>query len=190
MSADPRWLEILKASGGQSASLACACATFLLIVWIGWITPPFDWVVSACVFGLLVSSFLAMTSLVTSTLKAIPVHKWAVRWFYEKRDARALEKHLVHLTDRERNILGYLLYHNQKMFTAAQDGGHAITLISRGYIVRAMKPGQGASGNDVPMAVPDHVWDMLVRHKSELPYKPPPKSKGEPRPWRVHWMAQ
>jgi hypothetical protein len=56
--------------------------------------------------------------------------------------------------------------------------------------VRAMNPGQSASSEDVPMAVPEHVWDMLVRHKNEFPYKPPPKGEVETHPWRVHWMIR
>jgi hypothetical protein len=51
------------------------------------------------------------------------------------------------------------------MFTGATDGGYAVTLISRGFVVRAMNPGQQALAEDVPWAIPDHVWEMLVRNK-------------------------
>jgi hypothetical protein len=190
MSPDPRWLEILKASGGQSASLAFACAVFLILGRLGWIPELYPWMIHAAVFVLALSGMLAISSFIVAFLKSIPLHKWAVRSFHEKRAARELEKYLGHLTDEERKILAYLLHHNQKMFTGAEDGGHAVTLISRGLIVRAMVPGQRASGEDVPFAVQDHVWEMLLRNKEKFPYKPPPRGEVETHPWRVNWMLR
>jgi hypothetical protein len=190
MSPDPKWLEILKASGGQSASLAVACAAFLVLTWLRWIPEPYPWMIHASVFVLVLSGMLTITSFGTAFLKSIPIHKWAVRSFHERRAARELEKYLDHLTVEERKILTYLLHHNQKMFTGAADGGHAVTLISRGFVVRAMNPGQQASAEDVPYAIPDHVWDMLIRNKERFPYKPPPKGEVERDPWRVHWMLR
>lgn len=190
MTPDPRWLEILKASGGQSASLAFACAAFLILAHVGWIPELNPLMIHAAVFVLILSGLLAVTSFITAFLKSIPLHKWAVRWFDERRAAREQEKYLDHLTDNECKIIAFLLHHNQKMFTGADDGGYAVTLISRGIVVRATNPGQRASAEDVPYAIPDHVWDMLVRNKAKFSYQPPPRGKTEPHPWRIPWMAR
>jgi hypothetical protein len=114
MSPDPKWLEILKASGGQSASLAVACAAFLVLTWLRWIPEPYPWMIHASVFVLVLSGMLTITSFGTAFLKSIPIHKWAVRSFHERRAARELEKYLDHLTVEERKILTYLLHHKQK----------------------------------------------------------------------------
>jgi hypothetical protein len=190
MSPDPRWLEILKASGGQSASLAVACAAFLILARVGWIPELYPWMIHAAAFVLVLSGLLALTSFITAFLKSIPLHKWAVRWLHERRAAREQEKYLDHLTTEERKIIAYLLHHNQKMFTGADDGGYAVTLISRGIIVRAMNRGQVASAEDVPYAIPDQVWDVLIRNKAKFPYQPPPRGKTEPYPWRVPYMLR
>jgi hypothetical protein len=57
-------------------------------------------------------------------------------------------------------------------------------LISRGIIVRQMIGGQQASAMDVPMGVPDHVWDVLVKHKDQFPHKPEMNRGAEVHPWR------
>jgi hypothetical protein len=66
MTPDPKWLEILKASGGQSASLAVACGVFLLVAHLGWIPEPYPWMVQAAVFVLILSGMLAITSFITA----------------------------------------------------------------------------------------------------------------------------
>jgi len=93
------------------------------------------------------------------------------------------------MTLREKTIIGYLLHHNQKMFTGADDGGYAITLISRKIVVRALQGGQVFYGEQTPYAIPDNIWDVLVAHKDQFPYDPP-KEKPEVHPWRVSWMAR
>ena len=73
------------------------------------------------------------------------------------------------------------------MFTAASDGGYAATLLSRGIICVAVRGGQHVDMLDVPMVVPDHVWDVLMQHKDQFPYKPQRSGRrdGEVHPWRV-----
>ena len=55
------------------------------------------------------------------------------------------------------------------MFTAEADGGYAVTLISRGIVVRAMIGGQQAAHDDVPFAVPDELWAVLQENKDRSP---------------------
>ena len=94
------------------------------------------------------------------------------------------------MTTKEREIIAYLLAKNQKTFTAASDGGHARTLLSRGIVIILARDGQLLDPENVPMTIPDHLWDVLQKHKDEFPYKPPDGGETEGAPWRVHWMER
>ena len=95
------------------------------------------------------------------------------------------------MTTKEREIIGYLLAKNQKMFDYTADGGDANTLISRRIVVCAMLPGQSYTNYGVTFKIPEHVWDVLIKHKAEFPYTlPKPGEKTEPYPWAIHWMAR
>lgn len=99
-------------------------------------------------------------------------------------DLADIEYDLDYLNDTEREIIAYLLAHGQRMFTAALDGGHAATLISRGIVRKALQPGQVFNGDDVPMEVPKPVWELLQSNRSKFPYG---GEKDDPYPWRVGW---
>jgi hypothetical protein len=88
------------------------------------------------------------------------------------------------LTETEKQIIGYLLSKNQTMFTNTFDCGHAATLVSKGFVVRALKPGQSFVQLEVPFEVPQRVWKILLEHKDKFP-----KPTSDRHPWRVHWMA-
>jgi hypothetical protein len=184
MPADPRWLVLLKSSFGQSLAGAIACGGFLLIARWEWMPKPEAWMVQAAVFGALLFSLLAFASLVGAIYKRVPFDRWLAYRLDKHRKLKAVEKYLPFLTKHESNVLGYLLKHNQKMFTGAADGGYAITLISRGIVVRAMRAGQQASALDVPYMVPDDIWDVLSKHKDKIRYKPELDDGVEVHPWR------
>jgi hypothetical protein len=102
-------------------------------------------------------------------------------------DERQIEEELGELTEREREILAYLLHHNQRMFECALDGGNARMLISRGIVRRALRPGQVFDSENVPMEIPKRIWTVLKKRRSMFPYSP---SNGRAHPWRVHWMLR
>jgi len=102
---------------------------------------------------------------------------------------REVAEYIPYLTEREREIIGYLLAHNQKMFTNTPDCGHANTLLARGIVVIAAQPGQMCTYYEVPFAIPDHIWTVLKQHQRDFPYSPPPRGEAEVHPWRRHWMA-
>jgi hypothetical protein len=187
MTPDPRWLEILKASGWQTAAIAAACGLFLLAGCWDWLPPLDAWMIQLAAFALLLSGFLALASFISATLKFFPVQKWILHWFNIDRAKRAVRDCIPHMTEPERRVIAYLLAKNQKMFTAEADGGYASTLLSRGIICVAARGGQRVDMFDVPMVIPDHVWDVLVQHKDQFPYKPQKSSRGggEVHPWRV-----
>ena len=140
--------------------------------------------VQAAVFGVLLFGLLTLVSLFGAIYERVPFDKWLAYRLNKHRKLKAVEKYIPHLTEHESNVLGYLLKHNQKMFTGAADGGYAVTLISRGIVVRAMRAGQQASMLDVPFMVPDDIWEILVRHKDKIRYKAELNHGVEVHPWR------
>lgn len=194
MTPDPKWLEILKASGWQTTALAVAFGVMLLVIRAGWIASPDAWFsgfIAFCALAFLICMFLALASIGHSVADFLQPRRWLAKWAGEKQHRKAVREYIPFMTDQERRIVAYLLHHNQKTFTAASDGGYAATLISRKIVMRALVPGQMFSGEDMPLAVPDHVWDVLVEHKDQFPYVTQRRRDGvEPHPWRVHWMAR
>jgi hypothetical protein len=103
-------------------------------------------------------------------------------------DQQRIVDEIQYMTDDEREIIAYLLAHNQRMFTNTPDCGHASTLVSKGIVVRAVRDGQVFTYFEMPFRIPDHVWDVLKRHQGKFPYDPPPQGKTERHPWRRGWM--
>lgn len=141
--ADPKWLEILKARGWQTAALATASGLILVLVKCKiipttdsplWVTLPF---ISLVVFA---SLFIAAVG--DEIAKIIKPVDRINQWYLKRREAKAVREFIPYMTDKDREIIGYLLYHNQKMFQADQDGGYAAPLISKGIIRPSGRAGQ------------------------------------------------
>jgi hypothetical protein len=189
MTPDPRWLEILKASGWQTLAIAAACGFFLLLPRWGWVPPLEPWMVHLATFVLLICGFLAVASMLAGIFKFFPPKKWILHYVDVYRRRRDLRNYIPYMTEQERKIIAYLLHYNQKMFTAEADGGHAVTLISRGIVVRAMIGGQQAAHDDVPFAIPDELWPVLQENKDKFPHKPP-DDDVDVHPWRIPWQLR
>ena len=187
---DPRWLEVLKASGLQTGAIAVACALFLFAARWAWLPPLDAWMVHAAVFGLLLFGCLAFASFISATFKFFPIQMWVIHRVKTNKRKREVRDYIPHMTVQEKTIISYLLEKNQMMFTAENDGGQAATLISRGIVVYAIRPGQNYDNMNVPMAIPDHVWEVLVEYKDQFPYVQPKRGEPEKHPWRVGWMAR
>src|SRR6266849_7796713 len=160
MSADPRWLEILKASGWQTTALTAAAALTLYLNAAKRFPIPLDsWVIQTAEVSLLVCGCLSLASIGSSIAKASsgPRARLARRWAIRKAQHQ-VEKDIPSMTTKEREIIGYLLTKNQKMFDYTADGGDANTLISKQIVVCAMLPGQSYTDFGVPFKVPDHIW--------------------------------
>ena len=178
-----KWLvEIIKSGVRITTGIAVACGLFLLLARWGWLPPLEPWMILIATSGLLLCGSLAAVAI----LSAIPIQKW----ISIHKQKRAVRDYIPQMTERERKIISYLLAKNQKMFTGAEDGGYASTLISRGIVVYALRHGQTYSRVHTPFAIPDHIWSVLLEHKKEFPYKPPPPGETEVHPWSIHWMAR
>jgi hypothetical protein len=160
---------------------------FLLIARWGWVPPLDPWMVQAASFGLLLFGSLALASFITAAHRFFPLDKWAVHWITIRREKMGLAKRIPYMTPKEREIIGYLLAKNQKTFLAAADGGHAASLLSRGIVVIVARHGQQLDTENVPMTIPDHLWDVLMQHKENFAYaQPDDEDDPEPDPWRIH----
>ena len=187
---DPKWLEILKASGWQTAALTLAFVIFIILVKNNivptqstlWITIP--------TLGALICGFLSLASISDGIVKAVKPAARIDRWRRIHRDEKMVREYIPYMTDQDRSIIGYLLHHNQKMFQHEIDGGYAASLISKGIIRRALRAGQCFEINWVPFEIPDHVWDVLVANREVFPYKPPPGDNTEVHPWAINWMVK
>jgi hypothetical protein len=145
--------------------------------------------IQAATFLLVLGGLLWLVSIVSTANKLFAPKAWLIHWFYTRKERRLVREYIPHMTPRDKLIIGYLLHHNQKMFTGAADGGSAVTLISRKIVVRAVQGSQIVSGEDMPYAIPDEVWNVLAAHKDQFPYEPP-RGETEVHPWRVHWMLR
>jgi hypothetical protein len=163
---------------------------FLAAARSGWLPPLEPWMIHLVAFGLLLFGFLALASFFSALFRIAPVHRWAVTWWNLRRQQQAAEDYIQYMTDREKEIIAFLLAKNQKMFDAEIDGGYAAPLLSRGIVRIIMVQGQHADHDRVPMAIPDHIWDVLVRNRDKFRYAPPPQGKVEPYPWRIPWQLQ
>lgn len=188
MTPDPRWLEILKASGWQTGAVAFASGSFLFLGKASVIPPLEPWMIHLATITLLVCGFLAAASFISAALKFFSPQRWIIRKIKLWRARNDLTKYIPFMTENEKRIIAYLLHKNQKTFTASSDGGHAGTLLSRGIVVVTLKDGQHVDLEHVPMTIPDYVWSVLNNHKAEFKYNPIYNEKNEVHPWRTGWM--
>ena len=79
---------------------------------------------------LVVTALIALCRIIhTATMRRFDIHR-------AKHD---VQKYISLMTPKEREIIGYLLAKNQRMFTYKLDGGYASTLISRNIIRCALQ---------------------------------------------------
>jgi hypothetical protein len=190
-------VDLLKASFWQAAMIAIACLLLIYLNAIGLI-PAIDSIVPLLWVIAFVSGGLAIAAEASDLDQNY--RKWRARAREERERSRAARKleqsfrdYVPFLTDKDRQILGYLLHKKQKTFLADDDGGHASTLLARGFVKYIGVGGQRFDIDKVPMAIPDHVWKVLEEQPECFPYTPE-YSADHPRvevhPWRMHWMER
>lgn len=185
MTADPRWLEILKASGGQTAAVAVGLGLTYGLIQQGWLPSPGQFWLVAIAGGAIVCACLALVSLLTWVARQLPFARWVRKWMTDRAVSRSVQAYIPYMSEPDRLIIGYLLHHRQKSFTGDMDGGNAASLISRGIVVCTVRPGQAFSPSDMPFAIPDLVWDELERAREKFPY-----IETDGLPWRVDWRLR
>lgn len=189
--ADPRWLEILKASGWQTTSLALACTVILLLVEAGVIpTDGSIYWTSFPIVGLVIFGCLALASILDTANRFLNPLAKIRTWQSIRTEKLEAEKFILYMSQKDREIIGYLLHHKRRMFQTENDGGYAAPLIARGIIRVRGVHGQVMDLTRVPFEIPEHIWSVLETHQEEFPYKAPRKGEVEVHPWAIHWMAR
>jgi hypothetical protein len=191
MPPDPRWLEILKASGLQTAAISAASALLIYGNSNKWFPVAFEpWKIQIAVVALVVCGCLSLASIGSASVKKSKLLTQKLKRMWAIRQAkRHVARLIAQLTATEKEILSYLLTRNQTMFTNTADCGHANTLVSKGIIVCALLPGQAYTDFEVPFKIPAHVWEVLMEHKADFPNEPQTTTQ-QSHPWRVHWMSR
>jgi hypothetical protein len=185
---DAKWLEFLKAGGLTFLGIALATGSFLYLEHTAYVPQVQDWAQDVLVGIFLLTVFLALTTLVGALWNFFEPDKQFVNWVNNRRRGQFVRQGIDHMTPEERHIIAYLLANNQRVFTAAQDGGRAATLFSSRIIEVAVARNQAVSINDVPFAIPEVVWRELVRQRDKFPYAPPADGSVQPEPWReTYW---
>lgn len=188
-------IDLLKASGWQMAMIAAACGLLLYLSAAG-IIPAMEpgWALLVWA-GMLIAGGLAVAALLSSFQRAFGAlwDRWQRHRSLQKAE-QAFRNYIPHLTDKERQILGYLREKNHKTFVADHDGGYAGTLLARGIVVYVGVRGQTFDMDKTPMAVPDHVWRVMQEQPESFPYKPEYSTGGRDRvetyPWRIPWQLR
>jgi len=189
---DPRWLEILKASGWQTTALAIGCAIIAVLVKREIIpTDGNSYWISIPIAGAVVFGCLALASILDTANQFFNPLVGIKRWQRIRKEKREVEQFIPYMSKKDREIIAYLLHHNRKMFQAENDGGYAAPLIARGIIRTCGVHGQIMDLTRVPFEIPDHIWSVLEANRDEFPHRPPPaKGETETHPWAIPWMAR
>jgi hypothetical protein len=91
MTPDPRWLEILKASGWQTVALALAAGLFLWAARTGWIPPLEPWMVQTAAVVMIACGLLALASFASNAV--VQIGKWGAsikNWWALRHSIRTL----------------------------------------------------------------------------------------------------
>jgi hypothetical protein len=178
---DPKWLGLLKAGGWKNGAISVTFAVFLFAIHVGRVHPWAPWVVPLSFFVMVLCGSLALTSIIT----APAVQDLMGHWFKRRRERQKVLDSIPLMTAEERKIIAYLLAKNQNMFVVEAKRHRAHTLMARGIVVTRLDQ-HGQMSSMIPLAVPDHIWDVLTENRDKFPYTPPPRH-DEGDPWTVSW---
>ncbi|URK88435.1 superinfection exclusion B family protein [Rhizobium sp. RCAM05350] len=186
-----RAIEFLKASPWQTGAIAFACGLLLFLSSIE-ITPNLNSPLKLTIWAVLLFSASLTLAALAESLKDLAVQALTKRRVRQqiKLSQEAFRQYVPFLSDKERQIFGYLLEKRVKTFTGDHDGGYAGTLIARGFIRYAGVRGQTFDQDKCPLMVPDYVWEVLEEMRADFPYRPENVRGGEMHPWRISWMAR
>ena len=124
MAPDPKWLEILKASGWQTTAIASAAAILIYANAKKLLPAPLDlWVIQAAVVVFAVCGCLALASIGSAAVRAFQgPGAELVRWWTIRQAKHQIVEDIPHMTSKEKEIIAYLLAKNQRMFSYTADG--------------------------------------------------------------------
>lgn len=184
-------LDYLKTAGWQTTTIAIATALFIYLSKTG-ILPALAPLPTLVAWVIL---FLSVALSVAAICQSAQRGTEALWKLFLARRARLKAEQTFRdyepfLSEKERQILGYLLKHRLKTFAADRDGGYAGTLIARSIIQYIGVPGQTFDLDKCPLAVPDSVWKVMEEMPEKFPHKPIFREGVEVKPWRIPWQLR
>jgi hypothetical protein len=180
----------LSAAGAYKLALAVVCGAYYYAAKTGVIPGAEPWELRASFLGALLFGVLWIASALIALLNFVPPRAWILHYVDVRKERAHLRSYIPNMTPKEREIIGYLLSHNQKLFIGAYDGGHAIPLISQRIAIMAVQPNQAFDFENTPFVIPDHLWSVLQEHRSQFPWNARDDDEAEAHPWRIHWMER
>lgn len=174
---DSKWLsEILRANVWQCGALTFASAIIVFsdTVGISVLAGLPNWAKPLAGIALITFGSLTLFALAQKATK-----RWQDAGRRLDRYARLVSQ-LQSLSDKEHEVLSYLVTRNEQYFEASLHGGGANTLIAKGIVVKAARPGDHVHILHFPFAVQDDVWTLPRGLEDEFSH---PHPSGPP-PWR------
>lgn len=181
-------LELIKASGWQTAAIAASCGLMWWLITVNVVPTPEPYVVVIIAWGFFLFSFLTIAAICAAASRV--GRNWLIQTMAKRAFAASIERAIPFMTEKEREIVGHLLHHNSKVFEADHDGGYAASLLGRRFITILAQRGQSFDLDRVPMIVPDPVWEVWKRHQDKFPYKRILDDGHEVDPWRISWKLR
>ena len=105
MDVNPKWLEILKASGWQTTAIAIACGIFILLAHIGALPELPALIFLLISFIGILCGCLAIASWCSAVYNFFPLHRWFIHWNKISRSKQGLVKYIPYMTKEERKII-------------------------------------------------------------------------------------
>jgi hypothetical protein len=188
VASESNWISafraVLDASVWKTAALCIAAAIILYGNAMHWFPVVFQsWIVELLLLACVICGCLALSAIVSNLVNI--VKRGSVWESY--RAKRLVRDNISYMTARECEIISYLLKNNQRMFETTADAGYASTLVSKGIIVRAVRPGQQVRVHGVPFEIPLSIWKALLEHRAEFPDAP---GAEQTLPWAIPWQAR
>jgi hypothetical protein len=189
MTPDPRWLEILKASGWQTLALAVGCGTFLYLARAKYLPPVPDVGLLLVWFAFLICSMLFLASFISGALRLLAIREFVLDFFQQRAERKALLEYIPQMRQVERDICAFLIDRNWRTFDGETDGGHASTLMAFGFVRLVGQNGQRINPRHCPFEVPRHLWTVLVKNRAWIQTRLDTKNPNTPHPWRRNWLG-
>ena len=112
--ADPKWLEILKASGWQTTAFAVACILIVVLIkqdFIPTTNSPL-WIAVPSI-GAVIFGCLSLAAIGNALAEAIKPGMRIDQWRLKRQKVKEVREFIPYMTDKDRKIIGYLLYHRE-----------------------------------------------------------------------------
>jgi hypothetical protein len=129
---DAKWLDVLKAGGPKAVAAAVALGVFALLL-NGEHIPgkELPWLYPLSVLGFLIFACVSVASICSFVFEEFEVVQRVKTKAAKRRAKERIEGLIPFMTDVDKAIIGYLLHHNQRMFSTDDDGAMRRILLRR-----------------------------------------------------------